>query len=210
MEIAAKMGVSMERYRRLSQLAHANATVSLDSQDAHASCDGTSHTATCLREVDDAIQALPSRERSVILSLRDGYALAEIARRFEVTPGGLEPNGSSTNPAKRALPRAKVADCSVTRRCPGTGSPDPSRLVPAQGHPVPAAVDSLISNLHGRRNSFHSPRPPATRKIVPETADPAAQHASISGLCSSPQVDASVLLQVPDRFFSGSWITRRS
>jgi RNA polymerase sigma factor FliA len=89
MEIAAALGISVERYRWLSQLSHANATVSLDSQDAQASCDGTSHTATWLREVDDAIQALPSRERSVILSLRDGYALAEIARRFEVSPGRI-------------------------------------------------------------------------------------------------------------------------
>jgi len=87
MEIAAALGISMERYRCLSQLAHDRATVRLDPQDTHASCDGSPHTATWLREVDDAIQALPSRERSVILSLRDGCALAEIARRFEVSPG---------------------------------------------------------------------------------------------------------------------------
>src|SRR5437879_85497 len=87
MEIAAALGISMERYRCLSQLARDRATVSLGSLDAHASCDGTPHTATWLREINDAIQAPPSRERSVILSLRDGYAVAEIASRFEVTPG---------------------------------------------------------------------------------------------------------------------------
>jgi DNA-directed RNA polymerase specialized sigma subunit len=103
MEIAAKLGVSMERYRRLSQLAHANATVSLDSQDVHASWEGIPHTATWLREVDDAIQALPSRERSVILSLRDGYALAEIARRFEVSPGRV------SQIRKQAIIRLRIA-----------------------------------------------------------------------------------------------------
>src|SRR5437899_12708966 len=87
MEIAAALGISMERYRCLSQLAHDRATVSLDSQDAHASCEGAPDTASWLRVVDDAIQALPSRERSVILSLRDGYALGETARRVEVSPG---------------------------------------------------------------------------------------------------------------------------
>ena len=103
MEIAAKLGVSMERYRCLSQLAHDRATVSLDSQEAHASCDGAPHTATWLREVDDAIQALPSRERSVILSLRDGCALAEIARRFEVSPGRV------SQIRKQAIIRLRIA-----------------------------------------------------------------------------------------------------
>ena len=103
MEIAAALGISRERYCRLSQLAHGNATESLDSQDAHASSDRTPDTATWLREVDDAIQALPSRERSVILSLRDGYALAEIARRFEVTPARV------SQIKKQAIIRLRIA-----------------------------------------------------------------------------------------------------
>jgi DNA-directed RNA polymerase specialized sigma subunit len=76
----------MERYRRLSQLARVGIAVSLRPQCAHASSDGTAHTASWLREVEDAIQALPSREQSVILSLRDGYVLPEIACPLEVIP----------------------------------------------------------------------------------------------------------------------------
>jgi RNA polymerase sigma factor for flagellar operon FliA len=102
-DIAAALGVSMDRYHRLSELARAGTTLSLDAQDLHASCDGTHYTATWLREIDDAIQALPTRERSVILSLRDGYALAEIASRFHVTPGRV------SQIKKQAISRLRIA-----------------------------------------------------------------------------------------------------
>jgi RNA polymerase sigma factor FliA len=102
-DIAAALGVSMARYRRLSELAHAGTTLNLDAQDVHASCDGTPYTATWRREIDDAIQALPTRERSVILSLREGYALSEIARRFEVTPGRV------SQIKKQAITRLRIA-----------------------------------------------------------------------------------------------------
>lgn len=102
-DIAAALGISMDRYRRLSQLAHAGRTMSLDAQDVHASCDGTPYTATWLREIDDAIQALPTRERSVISSLREGYALAEIASCFEVTPGRV------SQIKKQAITRLRIA-----------------------------------------------------------------------------------------------------
>jgi RNA polymerase sigma factor FliA len=102
-DIAAALGVSMHRYRRLSQLARAGTTLSLDAQDVHASCDGTPYTATWRREIDDAIQALPTRERSVILSLREGYALSEIASHFEVTPGRV------SHIKKQAITRLRIA-----------------------------------------------------------------------------------------------------
>jgi len=102
-DIAEALGVSMDRYRLLSQLARAGATLSLEAHDVHASCDGTPDTATWLREIDDAIQALPPRERSVISSLREGYALSEIASRFEVTPGRI------SQIKKQAITRLRIA-----------------------------------------------------------------------------------------------------
>jgi RNA polymerase sigma factor for flagellar operon FliA len=88
-EIAAKMGVSLKRYRRLSQTVHeAGVTVSLDQFDGFAvSGDAQHHESEWNRELDDAINALPLRWRSVILSLRDGYTLDEIAAGFGITEG---------------------------------------------------------------------------------------------------------------------------
>ena len=102
-DIAAALGISIDRYRRLSQLDHARTTMSLDSQHVLASCDATADKATWLREIDDAIQALPTRERSVISSLREGYALAEIASRFEVTPMRV------SQIKKQAITRLRIA-----------------------------------------------------------------------------------------------------
>ncbi|HVR22541.1 MAG TPA: sigma-70 family RNA polymerase sigma factor [Candidatus Polarisedimenticolia bacterium] len=102
-DIAAALGISIDRYRRLSQLARARTTLRLDPQHVLASCDATADTATWLREIDDAIQALPARERSVISSLREGYALAEIASRFEVTPMRV------SQIKKQAITRLRIA-----------------------------------------------------------------------------------------------------
>ena len=49
--------------------------------------DAQHHESEWDRELDDAINALPLRWRSVILSLRDGYTLDEIAAGFGITEG---------------------------------------------------------------------------------------------------------------------------
>jgi len=79
-QIAAAMGVSMERYRSLLEVA----------QRVYAapppSATGRPDTDTRLRELREAIESLPPIEKSVMRSLREGYELGEIAEQLAVTP----------------------------------------------------------------------------------------------------------------------------
>lgn len=104
-EIALTMGVSIDRYRRLLQSVHeAGVTVSLDHLDGFAvSSDACTHRSAWDSDLEDAIRALPARERAVILSLRDGYTLGEIATRFAVTQGRV------SQIKKQALIRLQIA-----------------------------------------------------------------------------------------------------
>ena len=98
------MGVSLKRYRRLSQTVHeAGVTVSLDQFDGFAVSGDAQHESEWDRELDDAINALPLRWRSVILSLRDGYTLDEIAAGFEITEGRV------SQIKKQAIIRLRIA-----------------------------------------------------------------------------------------------------
>ena len=81
-QIAAGMGLSMERYRSLlevAQRAHAHAAPQISTAVGP-------YTDTRFRELREAIESLPPIEKSVMLSLRDGYELGEIAEQLAVTP----------------------------------------------------------------------------------------------------------------------------
>jgi RNA polymerase sigma factor FliA len=103
-DIVATMGMSIERYRRLLEIAQSADIKRLGQQDnVRASTAANPCATAALREVDDAIQALPAYERSVILALRDGHSLTEIANRIDVTPGRV------SQIKKQAIIRLQIA-----------------------------------------------------------------------------------------------------
>jgi len=84
-DIANKMGLPIERYRRLLQIAQSAEAIDLSQEGARTSIGTNPHDAAWRHEVDDAIHTLPACERSVMLLLRDGYSLSEIAKRIDDT-----------------------------------------------------------------------------------------------------------------------------
>jgi len=86
-EIAAAMGIPIQRYRRLSQMARSTDPEQRDASARLADSTPAAYTLTLRREVSDAIDRLPERERRVMLALREGHSVREISRDLEVTPG---------------------------------------------------------------------------------------------------------------------------
>lgn len=82
------MGISVERYRGLAQTAQLAESVPIEPEKAGCPCGGPMpFDRMLLLEVGDAIDALPQRERFIMLALNEGFSLTEIASRVEMTIG---------------------------------------------------------------------------------------------------------------------------
>ena len=87
-EVAAALGIPIQRYRRLSQVARCSEAEQQDGSAGVAdSSPPAAFTLTLRREVHDAIDQLPECERSVMLALDEGRSVREISRDLKVTPG---------------------------------------------------------------------------------------------------------------------------
>jgi DNA-directed RNA polymerase specialized sigma subunit len=112
-EIAARMGLATNRFRRLSQIGFAADPLSLDSRnDLCQWTAGNPETAAAWRQVSSAIQALPLPERSVILSFLEGGSLSEIGNAVGLTSRQV------SQIKKQAITRLRIAL--------GAGCGDPS------------------------------------------------------------------------------------
>jgi RNA polymerase sigma factor (sigma-70 family) len=120
------MRIPIERYRRLSHIALAHTTVSLDSsrdtdhnpREIAASDDRTPDTIS----LNLAIELLPPRERTVIRSLRAGHTVSEIAAQLGVTPGRISQIKS------RAVDMLRRALGIVPASVPHPGTPETRSL----------------------------------------------------------------------------------
>ena len=112
-EIAGKMGLATNRFRRLSQIGLAADPLSLDSHNdlCHWTA-GNPETVAAWSQVSSAIQALPLLERSVILSFLEGGSLGEI--------------GNAVGLTSRQVSKIKTQAIARLRIALGAGSGDPS------------------------------------------------------------------------------------
>jgi RNA polymerase sigma factor FliA len=87
-QVAAAMGIALERYTDLVRAAELAESVPVELEEATLASDtATPFDCMLLREVGDAIDALPKRERFIMVALREGFSLSEIARNMEITAG---------------------------------------------------------------------------------------------------------------------------
>ena len=69
-EVAAAMGIPIDRYRRLSQIARSSKAEQRNGSAGGAdSCPPTAYSLTLRREINDAVDKLPERQRRVVLAL---------------------------------------------------------------------------------------------------------------------------------------------
>lgn len=87
-EIAVAMQIPIERYRRLSRIANSPDAEPRDRSARTADANPpAAYTLTLRREVSDALDRLPERERKIMLALGEGHSVREISRDLKVTPG---------------------------------------------------------------------------------------------------------------------------
>jgi len=95
-ELAAELGISVDKYRRLSGTVNAGSVVSLDSlaresgrpYEVGASAAGDRDQFLEIR-IQAAIDSLPPRDRMIVIFLRSGMATEEIAARLAVSQGRI-------------------------------------------------------------------------------------------------------------------------
>lgn len=89
-DIAVAMDIPIEHYRRLSQIADASDAEQPDGSARVAHADSpAAYTLTLRREVMDAVDKLPERERRIMLAFGEGQSVREIARDLKIPPGRL-------------------------------------------------------------------------------------------------------------------------
>lgn len=87
-QIAQTMGISVERYKGLAQAAQLAESFMIEPEEAVCPCAGpTPFDQMLLLEIANAINALPQRQRSIMLALSEGFSLTEIASRMQITIG---------------------------------------------------------------------------------------------------------------------------
>lgn len=102
LEVAAAMGIPIDRYRSLARIAGSADVARLDGHNvidySRAPADGA-----LLRELNDAVRSLPVLERTVIESLRIGQTPREIAQNLCMTSRQV------TDAYQRAVTKLRIA-----------------------------------------------------------------------------------------------------
>jgi len=89
-DVAAAMGITIERYRRLSQIINSSEAGQHGGSARIADADPPdAYTLTLRRELNDALGRLPKREQKIMLALGEGRSVRDIARDLKVTPGRI-------------------------------------------------------------------------------------------------------------------------
>ncbi len=89
-DLAAAMGMTIERYRRLSQIVNSSEAGQPGGSACIADADPPdAYTLILRRELNDALGRLPKRERKIMLALGEGHSVREISRDLKVSPGRI-------------------------------------------------------------------------------------------------------------------------